>query len=75
MDERPEIEHQFINRDAERAELRSLLMLGRPQLALLYGRRRVGKTHLLTCSSMSGRNGSLFTSSRQIPLPSRIAGS
>ncbi len=37
----------FINRDAERAELRDLLAQGRPRLALLYGRRRVGKTHLL----------------------------
>jgi uncharacterized protein len=37
----------FIDRDAERAELRELLAQGRPQLALLYGRRRVGKTHLL----------------------------
>lgn len=40
-------ESAFINRDAERAELRELLAQGRPQLALLYGRRRVGKTHLL----------------------------
>jgi len=37
----------FINRHAERAELRDLLAQGRPRLALLYGRRRVGKTHLL----------------------------
>lgn len=37
----------FIDRDAERAELGRLLEAGRPQLALLYGRRRVGKTHLL----------------------------
>jgi AAA+ ATPase superfamily predicted ATPase len=40
-------ESAFVDRDAERAELRELLARGRPQLALLYGRRRVGKTHLL----------------------------
>ncbi len=40
-------ETAFVDRDAERAELRELLVRGRPQLALLYGRRRVGKTHLL----------------------------
>jgi uncharacterized protein len=40
-------ESAFVDRDAERAELRELLTRGRPQLALLYGRRRVGKTHLL----------------------------
>jgi hypothetical protein len=40
-------ESAFVNREKERAELRELLAQGRPQLALLYGRRRVGKTHLL----------------------------
>jgi len=40
-------ESTFIDRETERAELRELLTRGRPQLALLYGRRRVGKTHLL----------------------------
>ena len=40
-------EPAFVDRDAERAGLRELLTQGRPQLALLYGRRRVGKTHLL----------------------------
>ena len=46
MEETPDTaERAFVNRDAERAELRDLLALGRPQLALLYGRRRVGKTH------------------------------
>jgi AAA+ ATPase superfamily predicted ATPase len=47
MDGSPEAERAFIDREAERAELNGLLSLGRPQLALLYGRRRVGKTHLL----------------------------
>ena len=40
-------ESAFIDRETERSELRELLARGRPQLALLYGRRRVGKTHLL----------------------------
>jgi len=38
----------FVNRDEERQELRALLDEGAPRLALLYGRRRVGKTYLLT---------------------------
>lgn len=37
----------FVNREAELAELRSLAASGQPALALLYGRRRVGKTYLL----------------------------
>lgn len=38
----------FINRDAQRRELRHLAASNRPHLALLTGRRRVGKTFLLT---------------------------
>ena len=38
----------FVNRDHEQRELRELLGRKMPQLALLYGRRRLGKTHLLT---------------------------
>lgn len=34
----------LVNRDEERRELRALLERGTPQLALLTGRRRVGKT-------------------------------
>ncbi|HWG00105.1 MAG TPA: ATP-binding protein [Steroidobacteraceae bacterium] len=37
----------LIDRERELQELRSLLDAGTPQLALLYGRRRVGKTFLL----------------------------
>jgi hypothetical protein len=40
--------NSIINRDKEQQELRDLLQGKAPQLALLYGRRRVGKTHLLT---------------------------
>ncbi|HEX9936958.1 MAG TPA: ATP-binding protein [Longimicrobium sp.] len=38
----------MIDRESEKRELRRLLERGTPQLALLYGRRRVGKTFLLT---------------------------
>jgi AAA+ ATPase superfamily predicted ATPase len=38
----------IINRELEVQELRSLLEEKTPQLALLYGRRRIGKTFLLT---------------------------
>ena len=38
----------IVNRETEQHELRELLQRKSPQLALLYGRRRVGKTHLLT---------------------------
>lgn len=37
----------FIDREQELRELRTLLDDGTPQLALLYGRRRIGKTFLL----------------------------
>ncbi len=38
----------LVNREAEAARLRSLLDRGRPALALVHGRRRVGKTYLLS---------------------------
>ena len=38
---------QFVNRERELRELRSLAERPGPQLALLYGRRRLGKTYLL----------------------------
>ncbi len=38
----------LINRGRERDALHALLEVGRPQLGLLTGRRRVGKTYLLT---------------------------
>jgi len=37
----------FVDRAEEVAELRALADRGRPALAILYGRRRVGKTYLL----------------------------
>lgn len=38
---------EFVNRERELAELRALSERPGPQMALLYGRRRVGKTFLL----------------------------
>lgn len=38
----------IIDRETESARLRALADSGAPKLALLYGRRRVGKTYLLT---------------------------
>ena len=37
----------IVDRQTEQRELRALLSRGTPQLALLYGRRRIGKTYLL----------------------------
>ncbi|HEX2210460.1 MAG TPA: ATP-binding protein [Longimicrobium sp.] len=37
----------IVDRDAEQKRLLELLTRGQPQLVLMYGRRRVGKTHLL----------------------------
>ncbi len=37
-----------IDRESEAADLRRLADAGEPRLALLYGRRRIGKTYLLT---------------------------
>jgi AAA+ ATPase superfamily predicted ATPase len=38
----------LVNREQERDELRRLLTLSEPRLALLTGRRRIGKTYLST---------------------------
>ncbi len=40
--------NHIIDREQEQDDLRALLQRKAPQLALLYGRRRLGKTHLLT---------------------------
>lgn len=39
---------RFVNRQDELDLLRRLYESGRPQLLILYGRRRVGKTRILT---------------------------
>ena len=53
----------MIDRTSERAALRRLLGEGAPRLALLTGRRRVGKTYLLT-HAFSREEAFLFTASR-----------
>jgi AAA+ ATPase superfamily predicted ATPase len=46
----------LVDREREVAELRRLATSGQKQLAILYGRRQVGKTHLLS-HAWSGANG------------------
>lgn len=60
----------LVNRDEERRELRALLERGTPQLALLTGRRRVGKTFLLT-HIWEPAEYFLFTASRVTPAANR----
>ena len=45
----------FVDRERELAELSQLAARGKPALALLYGRRRVGKTFLLDHAWRDGR--------------------
>ena len=56
----------LIDRDAEQAALRRLADSGRPHLALLTGRRRVGKTYLLT-HTWGERASFYFTASKTTP--------
>ena len=50
----------IVDRDTEQQELRALLDRGTQQLALLYGRRRIGKTYLLN-HIWSGKQVFYFT--------------
>jgi AAA+ ATPase superfamily predicted ATPase len=62
----------IVNREREIARLRELLDRGEPCLALMYGRRRVGKTHIL--SRMWGHDASFyFTASETTPTQNRQA--
>lgn len=56
----------LVDRELEAAELRALLSAGAPKLALLTGRRRVGKTWLLT-HIWPPNQYFLFTASRTSP--------
>jgi uncharacterized protein len=58
-----ERDNAFIDRVAEITELQALLAAGTPQLALLTGRRRVGKTYLLS-KGWPAEQMFLFTASR-----------
>lgn len=56
----------LIDRDPERSALNRLLDAGAPRLALLTGRRRAGKTFLLT-HAWDDRPVFLFTAARTTP--------
>ncbi|HEV2149993.1 MAG TPA: ATP-binding protein [Longimicrobiaceae bacterium] len=56
----------LVDRESEAAELRALADSGRRKLALLYGRRRVGKTYLLT-QLWDGERAFYFTASATSP--------
>ncbi|MGH7718541.1 MAG: ATP-binding protein [Gemmatimonadaceae bacterium] len=56
----------LIDRDEEQRELRDLLAAGKPKLALLTGRRRIGKTYLLAHAWNPDRLF-LFTAARTTP--------
>jgi uncharacterized protein len=56
----------LIDREREAAELRALAGAGERKLALLYGRRRVGKTYLLT-SLWESEHAFYFTASATSP--------
>ena len=56
----------LVDRDDERRELWALMSRGRPALALLTGRRRVGKTYLLT-HTWPTEQVFLFTAARTTP--------
>ena len=57
----------LIDRDRERARLAELLSEGTPQLALMYGRRRVGKTYLITNAWPPDQRLFYFTAAETTP--------
>lgn len=60
----------LIDRELELQELRALLEEKAPRLALLYGRRRIGKTHLLT-HTWAPEQTFYWTASATTPLQNR----
>ena len=62
----------IIDRQQELARLHQLLQPGEPQLALMYGRRRVGKTHLLA-RAWKDVPSFYFTASETTPAQNRAA--
>lgn len=62
----------IVNRTDELERLHQLLAKGQPQLVLMYGRRRVGKTHLLT-RAWDGPRSFYFTASETTPEQNRMA--
>ena len=61
----------FVDREEELSFLQRLYESGRPQLVLLYGRRRVGKTWLVK-RFLEGRRGLYFYAQRR-PLADELA--
>jgi AAA+ ATPase superfamily predicted ATPase len=62
----------MFDRERERAELATLLSDGEPRLVLLYGRRRVGKTYLLT-NVWPPDQTFYFTAANTTPAQNRLA--
>jgi AAA+ ATPase superfamily predicted ATPase len=62
----------IIDREAEQERLLGLMSRGQPQLVLMYGRRRVGKTHLLG-RTWNGTPSFYFTASETTPAQNREA--
>jgi uncharacterized protein len=62
----------LVDRTGEVDRLRSLLARGGPQLVLMYGRRRVGKTHLLS-RAWNDVPSFYFTASETTPTQNREA--
>lgn len=63
---------RIVDRRSELDRLHQLLANGRPQLVLVYGRRRVGKTHLLS-RAWTGPRAFYFTASETTPEQNRRA--
>ena len=63
----------LVDREKEQLRLRALLKRGQPQLVLMYGRRRVGKTYLLTRAWDEGTRSFYFTASQTTPEQNRRA--
>ena len=61
----------FVDREEELSLLQNLYASGRPQLVLIYGRRRVGKTWLVK-RFLEGRRGLYFYAQRR-PLADELA--
>jgi uncharacterized protein len=63
----------MVDRTEEVARFRGLLERGTPQLVLLYGRRRVGKTYLLSRAWGRDVPSFYFTASETTPAQNRMA--
>src|SRR4051812_27835428 len=59
------LDARLIDRDEERAALRDLVRSGWKQLAILYGRRQVGKTYLLANAWDEARQPFYFLAAAQ----------